>query len=121
MTGQKYCPKCQDWYPSEIYGDHMKQHNVGINSDSNDNNNRHFSEKKNDDYMVCVLHQKKTPCPVRGCKLMPFGCIKKNLMMEYFKRGFWHWSDRYGKPMLVPIDTETKIVVLYGVPIRIRV
>ena len=118
---QRYCIHCQDWYPPEVFPDHMKQHNVGLNSDAMEHTQYTGSGSgTKTDYMICTLHQKKCPCPVKGCKYFPFGMIKKGLMMQYFRDGWWLWHDRFGNDDWVKIDTDTKIVVLFGVPIKLR-
>lgn len=121
-VGQKYCPDCADWYPSEIYGAHMAQHNVGKASyELNVKQYTGNSKQKGENYAICVLHQKKLSdgCPVKGCRLTPFGWIRKSLMVEFFKNGIWKWQVN-GNVQDIPIDTETRIVILYGVPIKIR-
>jgi hypothetical protein len=120
MAYMKYCPNCQDYYPQPIYPDHMKQHNVGVNSDSTDKHNTHFSKKINEDYMICILHQKKTPCPVKGCGCKPFGMMKKSILLKYVKEGVFISSDMYGKRVEAKID-HTRTVVLMGVPIHLKV
>jgi len=118
----KYCGKCQQWIGDNEFSDHMKQENIGLNSDATEHKQYIGSSKsKGEDYMICVLHQKKTPCPVKGCRYRPFGMIKKSLMMAYFRKGVWYWQDRYGNAEIVDIDTEKRTVVLFGVTIHIRV
>jgi len=118
----KYCGKCQQWIGDAEFPDHMKMENIGMNSDAVEHKQytgSGLSEKK--DYMICVLHQKKCPCPVRGCKYQPFGMIRKALMMQYFRNGRWKWHDGYGNDKWEVIDIDTKIVVLFGVPIKLRI
>lgn len=125
MNNQKYCPECQDWYSAEHYPSHMAQHNIG--KASYDLNVKQYTGNpsvKGEDYAVCVLHQKKCPCPVSGCNYKPFGWIRKSLMMKYCKQGFWEtglFTKGSSQPINIPIDVENRIVVIYGVPIHIRI
>ena len=117
----RWCGKCQDWFPDEGFTDHIRADNIGLNSDATDRNNQHFSEKIKKDYAVCVLHQKKIPCPIHDCHLEPFGMIWKSRLMEFVNIGWYRWHDGYGNDKQVRIDPDTRIVVLFGVPIKIRI
>jgi hypothetical protein len=103
----------------------MKQHEVGLNSDAMEHKQyTGFSnDKKNDDYMICVLHQKKLSdgCPVSGCTLNPFGIIRKSWMLENARKGLFHTSDLYGNQINVPINMESKTVVLLGATIHLKI
>lgn len=128
MGFMKYCRICQDYYPAPTYPDHMKQHNVGMNSDAqNHKQYTGFIDRKDtkEDYMICVLHQKKTPCPVKDCNYHPFGMIRKSWMMSFLKTGYWQDTNEEGRPtdtytVQIPIDMNTRTVVLKGVPIKIK-
>ena len=73
--------------------------------------------------MICVLHQKKLNggCPVPGCTLKPFGAIRKSWMLENAKKGIFHTSDNQGNQIIVPIDKETRTVVLMGATIHLKI
>lgn len=116
----KYCPDCQDYYPQTIYPAHMKQHQVGNPAVEH----KQFGGVPRDesDYMICILHQKKTPCPVKGCTLTPFGCTRKSYMILNAKQGFFQTTNNAtGKQEQLPIDLDTKIVMIMGVPIHLKI
>jgi len=117
----KFCGKCQEWIDDKEFPDHMKMENIGLNTDATEHRQYTGSSTGSNNYMICVLHQKKAPCQVKGCNYEPFGLIRKSHMMEYFKIGWWRWHDRYGQDEFVKIDIDTKIVVLFGVPIKLRI
>ena len=88
MSGHRYCIHCQDYYPPESFADHMKQHTQFLNSDAVEH--KQYSGTKRagtEDYMICTLHQKKCPCPVKGCKYFPFGMIKKGFISGHGFKG----------------------------------
>ena len=118
---QKYCRNCQDYYPADIYPAHMKQHQVGDPSIEHKQYLGTFNQKDGSDYMICILHQKKTPCPIKGCKLQPFGCTRKSVMIANAKKGFFHTSDIHGNQINVPIDFESRTVVLLGATIKLKI
>ncbi|MCV0393697.1 MAG: hypothetical protein K5790_10485 [Nitrosopumilus sp.] len=123
----KYCRNCQDYYPVDVYPQHMKQHEVGLNSDAMEHKqytgNTGRSKSGSDDYMICVLHQKKLSggCPVKGCNLKPFGAIRKSWMIENARKGVFHTSDLKGNQILVPINMESKTVILFGATIHLKI
>ncbi len=118
----KYCGRCQQWIGDAEFPDHMKMENVGLNSDAIEHKQYTGNvESVKNDYMICVLHQKKCPCPIKKCKYTPFGMIRKSLMMLYFRDGWWKWHHGFGNDKYVRIDIDTKIVVLFGVPIKLRI
>jgi|GEM_PF-3835344 hypothetical protein len=120
MKGQRYCKYCQDYYPSDIFPEHMRVHEIG-NPSIEHKQYTGFTKKDSGDYMICILHQKKVPCPIKGCGCSPFGMVKKSIMVNNAKKGVFHTSDAYGRQMLVPIDMDTKTVVLLGVPIHLKI
>ena len=118
----KYCGRCQQWIGDAEFSDHMKMENVGLNSDAIEHKQYTGNvESVKNDYMICVLHQKKCPCPIKKCKYSPFGMIKKSRLMGFVNSGWYRWHDGYGNDKQVRIDPETRIVILFGVPIHIRV
>ena len=119
MGYMKYCRDCQDYYPKDIYPAHMKQHQVGNPAVEHKQFLGTFRDKSND-YMVCILHQKKCPCPVKGCRLMPLGCIRKSYMLEFIKSGTWITTGYDGKLLHVPIDSSTRTVTLMGIPVKLK-
>lgn len=120
MRKTRWCRVCQDYVPN--IRDHIKQHSIGQNSDAIERKQyTGFSSDKKEDYMVCLLHQKKVPCPIKDCHYKPFGMLKKSLLMSYIKNGEILWHDRYGNQIPpVPIDFETKTVILFGATIHLR-
>ncbi len=122
MAYLRYCKHCQDYIPKSGYAEHMKSHQQFENSDAREHKQYHgFVDAKTNDYMICVLHQKKAPCPVKDCKYLPFGLIRKSLLLSYAKTGIYLSSDQYGNRFETPIDLYTRIVVLMGVPIQLKV
>ncbi len=119
MGHLRYCRECQDYIPKSSYNDHMKQHNIG-NPLVEHKQYTGFAGKSDNDYMICVLHQKKTPCPIKTCNGVPFGFIRKSRLIEFVKNGVWIGSDRYGNQMPIPIDRESRTVILMGVPIFLK-
>jgi len=108
------------------------------------------SENQDKDYMICVLHQKKVPCPVVGCHYLPFGMMRKSYMQKCAKGIIREWKEtgdesdslnnivkektRNGiicrlmtypffhfNDELVPIDMTTKTVTIMGVPIKLLI
>lgn len=121
MTGQRWCKHCKDYVSSRTFVDHINQHNNGLNSDAIDRKQyTGYIEKGSDNYMICILHQKKVPCPVKNCKCIPFGMIRKSRLKEFIKSGIWKHTDTFGKMVDVPIDSDTRTVTLMGVPIFIK-
>ena len=149
MSHFRWCNHCKDYVSSRTYNDHMKQHELGMNSDAKDRvQYTGIAEKNLDDYMICVLHQKKCPCPVKNCDYEPFGMIRKSYMIRCSK-GFLgdkeekpdaessklfmnyprprvapffpHTDINTGKTVMIPIDMETKTVNIMGVPIFLRI
>ena len=121
MSHFRWCSACKDYVSSRTFKDHMNQHNIGMNSDAVDRKQyTGFIEKGSDNYMICVLHQKKVPCPVKNCKYVPFGMIRKSRLKEFIKSGVWKSTDMYGKMLDVPIDQDTRTVTIMGVPIFIK-
>ena len=143
----RWCKYCEDYVPGRTFADHVNQHELGMNSDAK--NRRQYTgniDKKSDDYMICVLHQKKCPCPVKSCNYKPFGVIRKSYMIrcskgilrddkpdpEREKRYmnypmprvspfFPHTDANTGEQLMIPIDMETKTVTIMGVPIFLRI
>lgn len=128
----RWCTTCKDYVPSRTFNDHMNQHNIGMNSDAVDRKQyTGHLEKNQEDYLICVLHQKKVPCPVKNCKCIPFGIIRKSYLISCMKgivQGidhrvkpfFPHTDLNTGKHEMIPIDMETKTVTIMGVPIFIK-
>ena len=42
-------------------------------------------------------------------------------MLKYFRAGWWKWHDGYGNDKWEKIDIDTRTVVLFGVPIKLRI
>lgn len=135
MKSQRWCKDCHDYVPSRTFKDHMNQYNIGRNSDAVDRKQYTGNlEKSSEDYMICVLHQKKITdgnCPIKSCNFMPFGMIKKSYMMSCMKGivagvdhrvapFFPHTDMNTGKHEMILIDMDTKTVTIMGVPIFIR-
>lgn len=119
MNNLRYCKDCQDYKPRDGYTQHMAQHNIGNPAIEHKQYTGQL-EKSNEDYMICVLHQKKAPCPIKTCKYVPFGMIRKSRLMEFIKNGVWIGSDVYGKSLEIPIDVENRTVILYGATIFLK-
>lgn len=119
MSNSIWCKHCQEYILKKYYGDHKKQHSVG---DSSIEHKQYTGNaEKSEDYMICVLHQKKTPCPVPRCTGEPFGFIKKSWMIESAKRGVFPSTDtRTGKLIFHKINDD-KTVVLMGATIHLKV
>ena len=122
MGKPRWCKVCEDYVPN--IADHIKQHSLGENSDAR-NRNQYIgsSDKKNEDYMICIIHQKKVPCKARkfdGSKCdYPFGMIKKSFMMDCIKGYPLKSVDRHlGKihPPYFPVSNENNC--WYGVLIN---
>lgn len=149
MSQMFYCRFCKDYYQKSSYNDHMNQHKSEQNIDAVEHKQYtgNVSDKNKDDYMICVLHQKKVPCGVKDCKYQPFGMIRKSWMMKcakgiigaddshlteeekkhYLNSGIRHvepffpFSDSNSKQVMIPIDMKTKTVVLLGCTIHLRI
>ena len=137
MTNHRYCKICKDYFSAGIFPSHMKQHNMTMNSDAVEHTQyTGVLEKKSEDYMICVLHQKKITngkCQIKNCNFIPFGLIRKSYMMNCIKGiiknkdyqrvapFFPHTDINTGKDMMIPIDMETKTVTIMGVPIFLRI
>jgi hypothetical protein len=119
MKHLRYCPTCTDYIPSLTYREHMKQHNIGNPLIQHEQYLGSFSKQDGSDYMICLLHQKKTPCPVKDCNYHPFGMLRKSLMMSYIKSGIWIWYDG-SNTTEIPIDSRTRTVTIMGVPIFLK-
>jgi len=146
----RWCYHCKMYVTSDTLQMHKKQHQHEMNTDImvHDQYQGRKSEK-DQDYMICVLHQKKVPCPVIGCHYLPFGMIRKsymekcakgiikewkhtgeesvlnNIVMERTRNGtmcriMTHPFFPFGEK-LVPIDSRTRTVTLMGVPIKLRI
>lgn len=135
----KWCRVCQDYVPN--IADHIRQHNLGENSDARDRQQYIGSTiKKKEDYFVCVLHQKKVPCSSRKfdgsrCDSKIFGMIKKSFMMNCIKGmsinpAEYHYG-RITEPYFpvsddnncwygIPINMDDKTVVIKGVLIHLK-
>ena len=101
--------------------------------------------------MICVLHQKKCPCPIKDCRYT-FGMIRKSYMLRCAKGIIREWEttekqdySNYANlfdeikttngykyrittvPYFpfgmnqIPIDMKTKTVVLMGATIHLRI
>ena len=149
MSHFRWCNYCKDYVSTRTFKDHMNQHELGMNSDAKDRKQyTGIVEKKSDDYMICVLHQKKCPCPVKNCNYRPFGMIRKSYMISCSKGilglkedkpdkeserifmnyprprvtpFFPHTNINTGKTEMIPIDMDTKTVLIMGVPIFLRI
>ncbi len=139
MGKPRWCKVCQD-YVTDI-GSHIKQHGIGENSDARDRKqyNGRTSEKK-EDYFICVLHQRKTPCPARKfdgskCDYNPLGMIRKSFMMNCLKglpiNSAEHHLGRINPPYFpvsddnncwygIKVDMDTRTVVIKGMTIKLR-
>jgi len=139
LTGHKWCIFCKEYFDRTRFGEHKKMHDRERNTDAVNQNQYTGQFKKNsgkdkDDYMICVLHQKKVPCPVKNCHYKPFGMIRKSYMIRCAK-GIYDLSDTTkrcdpyfpstdnltGENSLLPIDMKTKTVTIMGVPIRLKI
>ncbi len=139
MGVPRWCKTCGD-YVTNIK-DHIKQHGLGENSDARNRNQYVGStSKKNEDYFVCILHQKKVPCSARKfdgtrCDCKAFGMIKKSFMMDCIKGLSLNPSERHLGKIHVPyfpvstesnswyglkINMENRTVVIKGVTIHLK-
>ena len=123
MNSMFWCKYCQDYVPRANFGKHMKQHNQIMNTDAVEHPQYSGSVREgSDDYFICVLHQKKTPCPVKNCFCNPFGMIKKSYMLSSAREGFFPSTDRNtGLIVKHKINMETKTITIMGVMIRLRI
>lgn len=147
MSNARWCKDCQDYIPKLNFNEHQKQHNIGNPLIEHKQYTR-TSERK-EDYMICLLHQKKAPC---SCNGKPFGYIRKSVMMQGVKGIVKEWFNiekedhsnftndiieektmsgyryfikiaphlPYGNRQ-IPIDMETKTVVIMGATIHLRI
>lgn len=144
MSDLRWCSNCQDYIGKLHYNEHMKQHSIG-----NPNvEHKQFSGQVKDesDYMICILHQKKVPCPVKHCKYQPFGMIRKSVMIKCAKgiigdpkkindppepgymnnpnrkvAPYFPHCDFEGNQVMIPIDMKTRTVILNGATIHLRI
>lgn len=138
--------------PSDTFQKHNKQHQHEMNTDTMvySQYQGKKSESEDKDYMICVLHQKKVPCPVIGCHYLPFGMMRKSYMQKCAKGIIREWKEIDGEShylnnivkektrngticrvmtypffhfhgKLVPIDMRTRTVTLMGVPIKLKI
>ena len=149
MSHFRWCDYCKDYVPSRSFNSHRNQHEFELNSDAKDRKQYTGSfQKNNEDYMICVLHQKKCPCPVKNCNYIPFGMIRKSYMIRCAKGILSHKDEKpnteleklflnypsqrvapffphtnmiTGKTEMIPIDMSTKTVTIMGVSIFIRI
>lgn len=132
----RWCRYCEDYVPARAFSDHKRQHEIGMNSDAIERKQYTGRVEKSSDYFICVLHQKKTvdgKCPVKSCRLVPFGVIRKSYMMRCMKGiidatgirkvapFFPHNDVNTGNQLMIPIDMETRTVKIMGVPIFLKV
>ena len=136
MNIHRWCKYCNDYVPGKTFADHKRQHEIGMNSDAVERKQyTGVSRKISDDYMICVLHQKKLTdgkCPVKTCRLVPFGIIRKSYMIRCMKGiidatdikkaepFFPHTNMNTGEQLMIPIDMESKTIKIMGVTIFLR-
>lgn len=85
MASMFWCKHCKDYYPRERYYDHMNQHKSELNIDAIEHKQYIGTRVKSEnDYMICVTHQKKYPCPVKDCRYT-FGIMRKSYMLRCAK------------------------------------
>lgn len=136
MNPHRWCKYCEDYVPGKSFPDHKRQHEIGMNSDAvNRKQYTGTSKRIVDDYMICVLHQKKITngkCPIKNCVFVPFGMIKKSYMIRCMKGivdatdivktkpFFPHIDINTGKQLMIPIDMTTRTIKIMGVTIFIR-
>ena len=140
MKPQKWCNYCKRYFNREGFGVHTKLHEREKNIDAKTHVQYTGLQKKGkneiDDYMICVLHQHKVPCPVKGCNYFPFGKIRKSYMMKCAKGIVLEWMEgkvtkwkktfpffphHTGENGMIPIDMSTRTVTIMGVPIRLKI
>lgn len=140
MKLKSWCRYCKRYFDREGFGDHKKLHERERNIDAKSHVQYTGLQKKGkteiDDYMICVLHQHKVPCPAKGCHLEPFGVIRKSYMLKCAKGIVREWvedgeefkikSEPFfphdtGKNGMIPIDMKTRTVTIMGVPIRLKI
>lgn len=144
MKRQTWCYHCQRYFDRETFGDHKKLHDRERNIDATTRIQYTGQHKKGffkgktdeDDYLICILHQKKVPCPVVGCHYKPFGMIRKSYMMKCAKGILLEWIEEKvtkqkktfpffphesGENGIIPIDMQNKTVTIMGVPIRLKI
>lgn len=148
----RWCYHCKMYLQSDTFQMHKKQHQHEMNTDIMVHNQYQGrkSESEDKDYMICVLHQKKVPCPVTGCHYIPFGMMRKSYMLKCAKGIIREWNEtgdeshymnnivkektRNGticrmmtypffpfNGKLVPIDSRTRTVTIMGVPIKLKI
>ena len=133
MGNMRWCRYCKDYFPIQIFFRHKEQHEHEMNTDAVQHKQyAGIGETEKEDYFICVLHQRKTPCPIKDCECVPFGMIKKSYLLRCAK-GIYDLSDtskrcepffpehdeETGRNM-IPIDMETKTVIIKGVTIKLR-
>jgi hypothetical protein len=118
----------------------MEMHNRESNTDSVNRDQYHArkTEKDMDNYLICVLHQNKVPCSVKGCHYIPFGMIRKSYLIDCSKGILRKWVENgeakevkifpffpdhseQAEKIIVPIDMTTRTVTIKGVPIRLKI
>ena len=140
MKPQRWCNYCKRYFISATFDNHKKLHDRERNIDAKSHVQYTGIQRKGrvefDDYMICVLHQHKVPCPVKGCHYEPFGVIRKSYMMKCARGIVGEWMEGKdtirkktfpffphgsGKDGMIPIDMKTRTVVIMGVPIRLKI
>jgi len=137
MKPQKWCNYCKKYFDRATFDAHRKLHERERNIDAKSHIQYTGLQKKGkteiDDYMICVLHQKKVPCSVKGCNYMPFGKIRKSYMMKCARGIYLEWME--GKDTIrkktfpffpddnemIPIDMKTRTVIIKGASIRLKI
>jgi len=135
MSGMRWCYYCKQYIGSNIFYEHIDYHKRLMNTDAiqREQYTGFREERKQEDYLICVLHQNKVPCPIKNCHCTPFGMIRKSYMLRCAKGiydvkdtskrcnpFFPEYNPETGKNM-IPIDTETKTVIIMGVPIKLKI
>lgn len=139
MGKPKWCRVCEDYVPN--IADHIRQHGIGENSDAR--NRKQYSGsgiQKKEDYFICILHQRKTPCPAKKfdgskCDYRPLGIIKKSFMMNCLKGLSLNPAEYHLGRIHEPyfpvstddncwfgkfVDMDTRTVVIKGMTIHLR-
>ena len=136
MEKPRWCSTCQD-YVVDITS-HRKQHGVGSYKDQKQYTGKSIDKRQ--DYMICVLHQRKVPCSARKfdgtkCDYEPLGMIRKSFMMNCIKGlsinptehnlgsvypPFFPVSDASGSYRLLKIDVDSKTVIIKGMTIHLK-
>ena len=138
--GVRWCKHCCDYRPKNSYVQHMAQHNIG-NPAIDHTQFRGVFDQKTENYFICVLHQKKTPCKARkydGSKCdYPFGIISKKFMLDCIRGKplvpstetdpnfryppFFPVSDERTKAWsMIPIDVESRTVIINKATIHLK-